>query len=289
MDAASLRIFRAVVDTGSVVAAAERVHSVPSNISSRIRKLEAVAGSQLFFRESRGMRLTPAGEVLKDYADRILALTDEARTALRDAAGDGGALRLASMESTAAVRLPPLLAAFHRAYPAVGLSLFTGTTAAVLDAVLERRADWGFVGGPVAHERLEGSVVFVEEMVLAVPAAVTDAAEAETRTMLAFRPGCSYRAHTESWLRQRGQPPRAVMEFGTLDGILGCVAAGMGVTLLPKVVVEAPAWAGTIRALPLEHAPNRIETWLVRHRDAIPSKAMTRFQALAHTPNHAPN
>jgi DNA-binding transcriptional LysR family regulator len=281
MDAAALRIFRAVADTGSVIAAAERVNSVPSNVSTRIRKLESTAGSQLFFRESRGMRLTPAGEILKDYADRILALTDEARIALQDAAGDGGSLRLASMESTAAARLPPLLAAFHQAHPRVRLSLTTGTTAAVIDAVLERRADWGFVGGPVDHERLEGRVVFVEEMVLAVPHAVTGVADAETRTMLAFRPGCSYRAHTETWLRQKGRPPKTVMEFGTLDGILGCVAAGMGITLLPRVVVEAPSWAGRVRALTLEDTPNRIETWLIRHKDAIPTKAMSRFQEFA--------
>lgn len=283
MDAASLRIFRAVVDTGSVIAAAHRVHSVPSNISTRIRKLEDSVGSQLFFRESRGMRLTPAGEVLKDYADRILALTDEAKSALLDVAGEGGRLRLASMESTAAVRLPPLLAAFHRAYPRVALSLTTGTSASVIDAILDRRADWGFVGGPVDHDRVQGAMAFVEEMVLAVPRNITTEAEAETRTMLAFRSGCSYRAHTEAWLRQKGQPPRAVMEFGTLDGILGCVAAGMGVTLLPRVVVEAPAWRETVRALTLDGMPNRIETWLVRHIDTIPSTAMARFHEMTLT------
>ncbi|HLO78764.1 MAG TPA: LysR family transcriptional regulator, partial [Magnetospirillum sp.] len=141
MDTAALRLFRAVARTGSVGAAAEQVHSVPSNISARVRKLEEELGAPLFLREPRGMRLTPAGEVLLDYAERILALTAEARDAVRESVGEGGVLRLASMETTAAVRLPPLLAAFHRSHPKVTLTLSTGTSEAQVQAVLERRAD----------------------------------------------------------------------------------------------------------------------------------------------------
>jgi DNA-binding transcriptional LysR family regulator len=281
MDTGSLRIFRAVAETGSVNAAAGLVNSVPSNVSVRIRRLEDEAGAPLFIREARGMRLTAAGELLLDYAGRILALTDEARAALKEATGDGGTLRLASMECTAAVRLPPLLARYHAAWPKVAMSLVTGTTEAVIQLLLDRRADWGLAGGPVEHERLAGEAVFVEELVLAVPASVHTEAEAELRTMLSFPHGCFYRARTEAWLRQRGRPPRSVMQFGTLDGLLGCVAAGIGVTLLPRAVVEAPRWRETVRALPLTGVPSRAETWLVRHRDAVPGLAMHRFRDMA--------
>jgi LysR family transcriptional regulator, cell division regulator len=281
MDTSSLRIFCAVADVGSVNAAAEIVNSVPSNVSARIRRLEDEAGTPLFIRESRGMRLTMAGELLLDYAERILALTEEARAALAETTGDGGTLRLASMECTAAVRLPPLLTRYHAAWPRVTMSLITGTTGSITQMVVDRQVDCAFVAGPVAHERLAGEAVFVEELVLAVPASVQAPEEADLRTMLGFPAGCSYRAHTENWLRNRGRPPRAVMQFGTLDSLLGCVAAGMGVTLLPRTVIESPRWREAVRALSLTDVPARAETWLIHHRDTVPTRAMQRFRNMA--------
>ncbi|GEO81169.1 LysR family transcriptional regulator [Pararhodospirillum oryzae] len=278
MDTASLRVFRAVVRGGSVVAAADLVHSVPSNVSARVRKLEDDLGARLFVREARGMRLTPAGTVLLDFAERILALTDAAREAVGEAIGEGGELRLASMETTAAIRLPPVLAEFHRRHPKTTLTLSTGTSEGQLDAVLERRADLAFLAGPVVHERVIGAPVFVEELVLAVPAGVTTVEEANTRAMLVFRSGCAYRARTEAWLRGAGLAPRRVMEFGTLDGLLGCVAAGMGVSLLPRAVVERPRHAGQIEGLPIPNA--RVETWLIQHRDSVETGAARAFKAL---------
>lgn len=90
MDSNGLRLFRAVAQSGSVAAAADSVHSVPSNISARIRKLEDELGAQLFVREPRGMRLTAAGEVLADYAERILALGAEAKAAVAEVVGGEG-------------------------------------------------------------------------------------------------------------------------------------------------------------------------------------------------------
>lgn len=278
MDTASLRLFHAVARTGSVVAAAEQVHSVPSNVSARVRKLEEELGIALFLRESRGMRITPAGEVLLDYAERILALTEEARTALRESVGDGGVLRLGSMETTAAVRLPPLLVAFNRARPKVRLSLNTGTSQTQIDALLNRQIDLAFVGGPVRNERLTGGPVFVEDLVLAAPAGTRSVEDTNTKAMLSFRPGCAYRSRTEGWLRARGEAPCSVMEFGTLDGLLGCVAAGMGVTLLPRSVIDRPQHAGQIVAL--EIPDGRVETWIVQHKDAVETAAMRAFKAL---------
>lgn len=278
MDAASLRLFRAVARTGSVVAAAEQVHSVPSNVSARVRKLEGEVGIALFLREPRGMRLTPAGEVLLDYAERILALTGDALTAMREMAGEGGILRLGSMETTAAVRLPPLLVAFNHAQPKVHLSLNTGNSQSQIQALVDRQIDLAFVGGPVRHERLTGGPVFVENLVLAAPWGTRSIEDTNTKAMLVFRAGCAYRARTETWLRTRGEAPRSIMEFGTLDGLLGCVAAGMGVTLLPRSIVERPQHAGQITAL--EIPDGRVETWVLQHKDAVDSAAMRAFKAL---------
>src|ERR1044071_741195 len=115
MELSDLRIFQAVVRAGGVTRAAAQLHRVQSNITTRVRQLEENLGAELFLREGKRMQLTPAGMVLLDYADRLLALAHEAREALA-ARKPRGLLRLGAMESTAAIRLPAPLSDYHRRY-----------------------------------------------------------------------------------------------------------------------------------------------------------------------------
>ena len=124
MDLASLEIFRCVVEEGGITRAATRLHRVQSNVTTRIRQLEASLGVDLFLRDGKRMVLTPAGQTLFDYARRVLDLAEEARQAVLPARPQGR-LRIASMESTAASRLPAVLAAYHQAWPDVELELVT--------------------------------------------------------------------------------------------------------------------------------------------------------------------
>jgi len=105
MDIAALEIFRAVVSEGGITRAAERLHRVQSNVTTRIRQLEESVGVPLFIRDRKRLLLTPAGEVLLDYSERILGLVQEARQAVLPQ-GPRGRLRVGAMESTAASRLP---------------------------------------------------------------------------------------------------------------------------------------------------------------------------------------
>ena len=105
IDLESLKIFRTVVDEGGVVRAAKKLNRVQSNVTTRIRQLEEDVGVSLFIREGKRLHLSPAGQVLLDYADRLLALAEEARHAVQDPR-PRGIFRLGAMESTAAVRLP---------------------------------------------------------------------------------------------------------------------------------------------------------------------------------------
>src|SRR5882672_12635751 len=116
MELADLTVFRTVVLAGGVTRAAERLHRVQSNVTTRVKKLEEELGVPLFVREGRRMQLSAPGKVLLGYAERILALVDEAREALVDGA-PRGVLRLGAMESTAAVRLPAPLSQLHRSLP----------------------------------------------------------------------------------------------------------------------------------------------------------------------------
>lgn len=118
MDLTQLEMFNAVASTGSITRAAQRVHRVPSNLTTRIRQLEADLGVELFIRENQRLRLSPAGHSFLRYSQQILATVDEARMVV---AGDEpqGLFSLGSLESTAAVRIPSTLAHFNQRYPKI--------------------------------------------------------------------------------------------------------------------------------------------------------------------------
>src|SRR5262245_13795013 len=126
MDLGDLNIFRAVVQEGGITRAAEKLHRVQSNVTTRVRQLEQELGVDLFIREGKRMHLSPAGKLLLDYADRLIDLAEEAREAVHDAK-PRGLFRLGSIESAAAVRLPAPLNDYHHRYPEVTLELHTGT------------------------------------------------------------------------------------------------------------------------------------------------------------------
>lgn len=285
MEMRQLKIFCAVADHGSFTAAAENVHTVQSNVTMRVKELEAELGQQLFIRQKSGVVLTSAGQTFLSYARRILQLTDESRNALLDTATPAGALRLGSMETTAAIRLPQVLAKYREAHPRVQLSLLTGTTAELIKAVENHRLDGAFVGGLHQNPALAQEEVFQEELVLVSSCEFDSLAELirvmPQQTVLVFRTGCFYRSTLEHWFYQVGLVPNQVMELGTLDGILSCVAAGMGVTLLPKAVVQNYETRQAVRhhRLPREFA--NVKTVFIRRNDTLATPALTAFVALA--------
>ena len=95
--------------------------------------------------------------------------------------------------------------------------------------------------------------------------------------MLVFRAGCSYRTRLEGVLAARGVVGARLMEFGTLDGILGCVAAGVGATLLPRSVVEAAGCAGRVEVSGLPGGEGRVETVMVSRREGHVGSSLAAF------------
>lgn len=241
MDLQALRFFQAVAKAGSISKAARELNYAQSNLTARIKQLEADLQTQLLYRHNRGTTLTDKGELLLSYTEKIFELINEARTAMLEDHIPNGPLLIGSMESTAAVRLPKLLSSFHQHYPDVDLSVKTGPTEQHVIDVLDYKLDGAFVAGPIDHPELTYANVIEEELVLVTDTLeepMESVTELENRTILVFRRGCSYRARLEAWLHHEGIIPEKIMEFGTLDGIIGCVSAGLGVTLLPKSVVE---------------------------------------------------
>lgn len=283
MDAADLRVFEAVARQGGMSRAAAELNTVQSNVTARIRQLEGRLGVALFHRHRTGVALTDAGRRLLPYAARVARLLEEACRAARDDGSPGGTLVLGSLETTAALRLSPKLAEYARAFPEVDLILRTGTSCELVDRVLDHALEGAFVCGPVDHPALEEETAFREELVLvSVPGLRGLAALAETASprILVLRAGCSYRQRLEDMLARRGVVGVRVQEFGTLEAILGCVAAGLGVTLLPRGVAEPASRAGRVALHGLPPAEAWVETVFIRRRDAYRSAALAAFLSL---------
>ena len=277
MDFVALEIFCAVAAEGSVTRAAQRLQRVQSNVTTRVRQLEDAVGCTLFLREGKRMALTPEGQTLLAYAQRLLALAEEARQALQPSQPQGR-LRLGAMESTAASRLPGPLAQFHGQWPGVALELSTGASQGLLDRLRAHTLDAVLIAWPPGQPSdpaLDAVPVFCEELLLALPAEhppISGPQEVQPGTLAAFERGCSYRHIAQQWLAAR-TPPLQWLELGSYHAILACVAAGNCVGVVPRSVLEL---ARTPPALHL-HPLQSVDTLLVR-RAGYRSAALDALQ-----------
>ena len=282
MDSAELRVFEAVARTGGMKRAADELHTVQSNVTARVKALEDELGCMLFERHSRGVALTHSGQRLLPYARRVAWLLADAKRAARDEGTPGGPLTIGSLETTAALRLSPLLASYAAACPEVDIALRPGTTAELIEAVLERKLEGAFVCGPVAHPSLTERILFQEELaILAAPGIVSieAATQGGIARIVVLRSGCSYRQRLEELLAHRGIAVPRVMEFGTLEAIFGCVAAGLGISLLPRALI-GPVWqAGRVSLHTLPSGESQVSTVFIHRREAYLSSALRAFLA----------
>ena len=196
MDAADLKFFEEVAQSGGMSRAAKKLNTVQSNVTRRIRTLESELNVSLFNRTGRGVSLTPAGEQLLPFAIRVARLIDEAARAISDDGRPKGSLVVGSLETTAALRLTPFLSQFVADFPEVDFSLKTGTSRELVEDVLEHRLEGAFVCGPVHHPDLLQRKMYQERLVLLTARRETSLSAYLRKNdlrMVVLRAGCSYR------------------------------------------------------------------------------------------------
>ena len=268
MELTELRIFKAVAEQGGIIKAAAALNRVQSNVTTRVKQLEERLGTRLFHRQGRRLVLSSEGRLLLDYADRLLRLSAEAQAALKGHAPHG-VLKIGALESTAATRLPAVLARYHREYPTVRLELVTATTGALVDKVLREELEAAFVAEPFAAGSLQTRHVFTEELVLVTARdhpRVASPADLAQRTVLAFATGCAYRRRLEMWLGRSRMVADRVMEYGSYHAIVACAAAGGGIAVVPRSVLRATGMEGQLAVHPLPARIAQAKTMLVWRR-----------------------
>lgn len=240
MELSQLRMFKQIADTGSIVKAAEQLHCVPSNVTTRMKNLEDELGEQLFIRKGRGLMLSPAGVVFRTYVNQILSLCDEAKRVVRSDTVPSGRLGIGAIESSATSRLPKLLSTLHRLYPSVQIEFLTDTWKNLERRVVQYELDGAIIAVKSTHPSVHCEAIYAEELIVVVSSMFAEIQSADClrgKNIYMWPEGCPYRKALEDWLAMHGVSV-AITSIASYGTILGCVSSGAGVSLVPKGVFE---------------------------------------------------
>jgi len=270
MDPRTLATFSTAARTLSFTRAAEQLNYAQSSITAQMKALEQDLGTPLFRRAGNRLELTPAGRRFQDYADRLLALMEEARGAVR---GDpaGGLVRFTAAETVCSYRLPPVLSAFAARHPQVRLQFVPMPVREFKRQLLEGNLDAAFVlEQPFSHAGLEVELLRPEPVGLyAAPghrlasAASVTALDLLNEKTLLTDPGCSYRNQFERALIAAGAHPATRLDFQSIEAIKRCVELGMGLAPLPEVAATGEVRRGSLVRLAWTGQPLEVASHLV--------------------------
>ncbi|WP_245236145.1 LysR substrate-binding domain-containing protein, partial [Paenibacillus sonchi] len=178
-----------------------------------------------------------------------------------------------------AVRLPAILSAYRGCYPDVEVHLQIGRNNDLIDAVLQYTVNGAFVDGPVEHPEIIQELVINEKLGLIVPDAIDyqGLQSVHDKTLLILNANCIYRTRLEEWLGDEGCRLGKVMEFGTMEGLLGCVKAGIGYAVLPVSYFNRMNVTEGIRCYPFPERYAEVPTVFIRRRDLYMTSAFREF------------
>jgi DNA-binding transcriptional LysR family regulator len=256
MDLAELQVFVTVARERSFSKAATRLHRTQPAVSQAVRRLEDELGEKLFDRTAKDGKLTEAGRVLFDYAERLMRLSEEAEGAVRDLRDlRRGRVMIGANEAAVHVLLP-VVARFHEQHPHVLIDVRRVPSRQIGVAVLERSLDFGVLSFPPAEADLESISIGEDELVmlmhprheLASRAQVT-MAEFARETVIAHNEASPARERVLRLFEQKHEAINIQIALPSLDGIKRAVEMNLGVALLPRRCALAELSRGTLAAV----------------------------------------
>ena len=285
-----LRTFLALARLRNFTRAAQEVHLAQSSVSDQIQALEADVGAALFIRSKSGLKMTPAGEALRPYAEELLAVEDEARAAIANAAeSNGGMLAIGALETIASMRLAPWLADFTAANPGIDIKLRIAGSDELLAKLEQGEIDIALCfhdGEP--DERFVTRVVGMEPLVLVGSPdrgdldPRTDLAALSAENFVVTEPGCTYRRMFDRAFIEAGlDAPKLVAEVGSISSIARFVASGVGLGFVPHLAVSEALEQGSIRELRWPGTPQAAALTMIWRRRRVQPPVLRRFIAAA--------
>ncbi|MEU9111020.1 LysR family transcriptional regulator [Streptomyces sp. NPDC048483] len=278
MDTRLLRTFVTLARTGSFTAAARSLHLAQSTVTVQIRTLEKELGTPLFDRMPSGTVLTRAGLRLLEEAEEVLDAMARLRATATAAQGDPasglveGQVAVGAGDSLCSSRLPGAIAALRRDHPRLDVHLDAVGTAAAVDGLRTGRLDLALLLEPevAEHDLLACRIASEPLTYVAAPGhplagRVAGWDELARESFFVHEEGCSYSDRlVRTLLGAPGARPR-ITRFGSIDAARSCVAAGLGLTLLPRITVETKLAEGRLAAVDGPETPP-VPVQLVRHR-----------------------
>lgn len=258
-----LEIFLAVVEEGTFSGAAKRLSMTQPAVSQHIQDLELSLGATLFNRHKRGAVLTPTGDKLHEYTRQILHIVAEAENAVTNVERlQNGRLTLAATPGISVYLLPEWLGNFRSKYPKLAVSLQTGITSEVMNSLLGRGADLGFIEGELTATANDNIGQIVLQPIALYVVVNKDHAWRTHKTlsisMLHDQPfitrqmGSRTRTWLDATLARYGVKPRIVGEFDNPEAIKQAVLSNIGVTILPDYAVRHEVAQHMLHTIPLE-------------------------------------
>jgi DNA-binding transcriptional LysR family regulator len=288
MDLAELRAFLAVAEARSFSRAAARLHRTQPAVSQAIRRLEDSVGERLFDRSSRDGTLTEAGRVLREYAERLTRLADEAASAVGELRDLRQGRVLVGANEAGVHALLPILARFREAHPGVGVDVRRTASRQVGAEVLQRTLDFGVTTFTPAERGLQAVAIATDELVLlACPThPVASRRQIGLRDLgrlpvIAHNDPSPARERVLRWFEQRHAPLNIQIALPSLDAIKRAVEMGLGVALLPRRCALAELTRGQLVALRVSELRLPRQLRLVYRHGAAMSHAASAFLTVA--------
>ena len=242
---ADLRSFVATVRSGSITRAAAALGLSQPAVSQRIQRLEKAAGERILIRDTRGPRLTPAGETLLAYAERMLLLHEEAREAIGGRADThAGRCTVGLLEDLAITTLPAALADFGRLHPQVELEVIIGAAVPLRRLASRGRLDLVF-GDPAALP--EAAIRWRRQVELVWAYSPTFDPLSDPLPLVMFSPPCQWRQPVLDAISQRGRQWRIAFQSTSVHAVQAAIEAGLGVGALLAGNLPPAAVRGSAR------------------------------------------
>lgn len=286
MELRQLKTFDAVVRAMSFTTAARELHFAQSTVSEQIQSLERELGSRLFDRSNRQLALTAEGKSLAEYANRIIALSDEAQRAVANGL-PATQLSVGALETLSAYRLPTVLARYRKGHPDVRVTLRRGNRGELYSAVSRRELDLCLTFGAAPQSfGLHNEKLASEPLVVITPPDHEYRAQVAApmhrllkEPFLATPPGCGFREIYDNTLGSQPHSSREpVLEVDSLDALGACVAGGMGCALLPRVAVLDLVQRGHVSMLEVSDMQLQVPVTASWLEDASISPHVTAFR-----------
>ncbi|HET7258073.1 MAG TPA: LysR substrate-binding domain-containing protein, partial [Candidatus Acidoferrum sp.] len=275
VDLGELQVFLMVAKEGSFSRAAERLYRTQPAVSLTIRKLEDSLGQPLFVRGARPVRLTDAGTLLKDYADRLINLRDEVKKGLTELEGlSRGELSLGVNESSIHALLPAL-ASFRRHHPGVLIRVHRMFSRDIPHEVLNYRLDVGAISYVPQEAQLQATEILKDELTLVVPPKhalakkrEVDVEDLGNEDFIAHSVESPYRRRVIELFARNRTALKMPIEMPTIESIKRFVQMGMGVAIVPRMCVQWEIEHGWMKEVKIRQMNMPRHVYLVSRRGA---------------------